>query len=100
MNCLLAALKNGKVRNHGIPVMLGEYRRLLPAMRQKSAAPKDKGQPLPGSPLAPGPGYTGLIRHLGKIPQRQPFPEFDVPLVAEVAAGRNYGELEDLEVRE
>ena len=68
MHCLLAALKNGKVRNHSIPVMLGEYRRMLPAMRQKSAAPKDKGQPLPSSPLAPGPGYTGLIRHLGKIP--------------------------------
>lgn len=30
--------------------------------------------------------------------EKQPFPEFDVPLVAEAAAGRNYGELADLEV--
>ena len=30
--------------------------------------------------------------------EKQPFPEFDVPLVAEAAAGRNYGELVDLEV--
>ena len=26
--------------------------------------------------------------------ERQPFPEFDVPLVAEVATGTNYGELD------
>lgn len=30
--------------------------------------------------------------------EKQPFPEFDVPLVAEVAAGKNYGELVDMEV--
>lgn len=30
--------------------------------------------------------------------EKQPFPEFDVPLVAEAAAGVNYGELVDLEV--
>lgn len=30
--------------------------------------------------------------------EKQPFLEFDVPLVAEAAAGRNYGELADLEV--
>lgn len=30
--------------------------------------------------------------------EKRPFPEFDVPLVAEAAAGRNYGELADLEV--
>ncbi len=30
--------------------------------------------------------------------EKQPFPEFDVPLVAEVAAGVNYGELVDMEV--
>ena len=30
--------------------------------------------------------------------EKQPFPEFDVPLVAEAAAGVNYGELADLEV--
>lgn len=30
--------------------------------------------------------------------EKQPFPEFDVPLVAEVAAGENYGELADMEV--
>ena len=39
-------------------------------------------------------------RLVKRLMERQPFPEFDVPLVAEVAAGRNYGELEDLEVRE
>ena len=27
--------------------------------------------------------------------ERQPFPEFDVPLVAEVATGPNYGELDE-----
>lgn len=37
-------------------------------------------------------------RLVKRLMERQPFPEFDVPLVAEVAAGRNYGELEDLEV--
>lgn len=30
--------------------------------------------------------------------EKQPFPEFDVPLVAELGAGANYGDLEDLEV--
>ena len=30
--------------------------------------------------------------------EKQPFPEFDVPLVAEFGAGANYGDLEDLEV--
>lgn len=30
--------------------------------------------------------------------EKQPVPEFDVPLVAEVAAGKNYGELVDMEV--
>lgn len=30
--------------------------------------------------------------------EKQPVPEFDVPLVAEVAAGKNYGELADMEV--
>lgn len=35
-----------------------------------------------------------------RLMEEQPFPEFDVPLVAEAAAGRNYGELEDLEVGE
>lgn len=30
--------------------------------------------------------------------EKQPFPDFDVPLVAEVAAGKNYGELADMEV--
>lgn len=30
--------------------------------------------------------------------EKQPFPEFDVPLVAELGAGVNYGDLEDLEV--
>ena len=30
--------------------------------------------------------------------EKQPFPEFDVPLVAEIAAGKNYGELVDMEV--
>ena len=30
--------------------------------------------------------------------EKQPFPEVEVPLVAEAAAGRNYGELADLEV--
>ena len=30
--------------------------------------------------------------------EKQPFPEFDVPLVAEIAAGENYGELADMEV--
>lgn len=37
-------------------------------------------------------------RLVKRLMERQPFPKFDVPLVAEVAAGRNYGELEDLEV--
>lgn len=30
--------------------------------------------------------------------ERQPFPEFDVPLVAELGAGANYGDLVDMEV--
>lgn len=30
--------------------------------------------------------------------EKQPFPEFDVPLVADIAAGKNYGELVDMEV--
>lgn len=30
--------------------------------------------------------------------EKQPFPEFDVPLVAELGVGRNYGDLVDMEV--
>jgi len=37
----------------------------------------------------------GLIKALM---EKQPFPEFDVPLVAETAAGVNYGDLADMEV--
>ena len=37
-------------------------------------------------------------RLIKELMERQPFPEFDVPLVAEAAAGKNYGELAELEV--
>jgi len=29
--------------------------------------------------------------------EQQPFPEFDLPLVAEASAGENFGNLEELE---
>ena len=34
-------------------------------------------------------------RLIKALMEKQPFPEFDVPLVAEVAAGPNYGELDE-----
>lgn len=37
-------------------------------------------------------------RLIKALMEKQPFPEFDVPLVAELGAGANYGDLEDLEV--
>ena len=33
--------------------------------------------------------------HIKGLMERKPFPEFDVPLVAEVASGPNYGELDE-----
>ena len=37
-------------------------------------------------------------RLIKALMEKQPFPEFDVPLVAEAAAGVNYGDLADMEV--
>lgn len=37
-------------------------------------------------------------RLMKALMEKQPFPEFDVPLVAEAAAGVNYGDLADMEV--
>ena len=41
---------------------------------------------------------TEAGRLIKGLMEKQPFPEFDVPLVAEAAAGVNYGDLEDMEV--
>ena len=43
----VAAFKNGEVRNHAIPVMLGERRRIVPTMAHEGAAPQHqrKAQP-------------------------------------------------------
>lgn len=37
-------------------------------------------------------------RLIKRLMEKQPFPEFDVPLVAEPGVGVNYGELEDIEL--
>lgn len=41
---------------------------------------------------------TEAGRLIKGLMEKQPFPEFDVPLVAEAAAGVNYGDLADMEV--
>ena len=47
MNRPLPALEYRKVRDHGIPVMLRERCRLLPAVPQERAPPKHQRKPLP-----------------------------------------------------
>ena len=39
-------------------------------------------------------------RLIKDLMERQPFPEFDVPLVAEPGVGVNYGDLEDIELED
>ena len=46
MNQRRSAVKGSKVRNHGIPVMLGKARRIIPAMLQKIAGAHDNVQSL------------------------------------------------------
>jgi len=38
------------------------------------------------------------VNFIRKCMEKQPFPEFDLPLVAEASAGESFGNLEELEV--
>jgi DNA polymerase-1 len=38
------------------------------------------------------------VRFIKECMEAKPFPEFDVPIVAEASVGRNFGEMKELEV--
>ena len=67
MDCPVAALKNSEVRNHAVPIMLGERRRVIPAMAHEGTAPQHQRKAQPRTLHRSHAGWGRSFLHLRQI---------------------------------